>query len=165
MAAFFHHFFLGRIPSLSGSGLTISVKNDVDCYVFVKVEKQNDYDKFMAHAMALGWTELTDGSGICYRTVTENAADKEFSVLGAGSIEIDEKTYSWGANQVLIRPDVTKAMMDKLYVNDSVIENVPKLSFTAYACQQEGFATPEDAWAEVQTTVPLVLVLSLVLSL
>ena len=130
----------------------VTVTNDIDCYVFVKIEKANDFDDFMAYAIAGGWTQLEDADGntvdgVYSRVVPADATQKAFSVLGAGSVDVGGKTYSWEADRVLIRPDVTKAMMEALF--NAGADNYPTLTFTAYAIQQEGFATAALAWAEI----------------
>lgn len=135
----------------------VTVTTDIPCYVFVKIEKANGFDDFMAYAVADGWTQLKDADGntvlgVYSRVVPGEATQKAFSVLGAGSVVVGGKTYSWEADQVLIRPDVTKAMMNAFYNADgSLNTNVkqPTLTFTAYAIQQEGFGTAELAWAEI----------------
>ena len=132
----------------------VKVTTDIPCYVFVKVEENlgawnefktegKNFKTFLEYSIAEGWTAVPGATGVYYFK-TANSTTKY--VLTGDAVNENGKITVSGAN-------VTKAMMDKLYENDAVIENVPKLSFTAYACQQEGFATPEAAWAEVQTTV------------
>lgn len=107
------------------------------CYLFVKVEKSENFDNFMTYAMADGWTQ-GDGtdipSNVYYRVVDTAAANQEFGVLKN--------------NQVTVSGDVTKTML-----NDLTENNYPTLTFTAYACQfmknnTENF-TPAQAWANV----------------
>ncbi len=102
------------------------------CYVFVKFEKTNGFDSFMEYTVADGWTELTADSGIYYREVATSAENQECSVLKD--------------NVVTVLGSVTKAQMDAL--SDS--SKYPTLTFTAYACQMEGFDTAADAWAEIE---------------
>ena len=97
-------------------------KNSEACYVFVKIEKANGFDDFMTYTIADGWTELTAGSGIYYREVTASANDQPFDVLKG--------------HEVQVKDSVTKDMMATLYDEDgNLIENLPKLTFTAYAIQ------------------------------
>ena len=114
----------------------VTVTNDVDCYVFVKVEESANFGTYMTYKIANGWTK-GDGteipSNVYYRTVGANDATKEFAVL------LD--------NKVTVPETVTKTDMDKLYTNGTVNTNAqPTLTFTAYAIQQDGFATAEAAW-------------------
>lgn len=103
-----------------------------DCYLFVKVEKSNNFDDFMTYEIAEGWTALDGVEGVYYRTI--DSADKmneDYSILKD--------------NQVTVRETVTKTNM-----NDLTESTYPKLTFTAYASQlyknnTEQFSV-EDAW-------------------
>lgn len=104
-----------------------------DCYLFVKLEKSNNFDGFLTYKMAEGWTELTEGSGVYYRIVRADDV-KSFSVLKG--------------NQVVVKDDVTAEMMGAL--TDATR---PTLTVTAYASQlyknnTEEF-TPVEAWGNV----------------
>ena len=112
----------------------VTVTTDIPCYVFVKIEKANGFDDFMEYTMADGWNELAGITGVYYREVsaTDAAAGQGFPVLKD--------------NQVTVKANVTKAMMDALYADTT---KYPTLTFTAYAIQQEGFGTAELAWAEI----------------
>ena len=113
--------------------ITVTANSEA-CYVFVKIEKANDFDNFMEYTMADGWNELTGITGVYYREVSaaDAAAGQGFPVLKD--------------NQVTVKANVTKAMMDALYADTT---KYPTLTFTAYAIQQEGFGTAELAWAEI----------------
>lgn len=106
----------------------VTVTSDIDAYVFVKVVKSANFDTYFEYQIAAGWTELTAGSGIYWREVAKNAADKDFEVLAN--------------NEITTRTTVEKDVMDSLK------DNKPTMTFTAYAVQKDGFATPELAWAE-----------------
>lgn len=91
------------------------------CYLFVKVEKSNNFDSFMTCVMADGWYQLKDASGndvsgVYYREVETSTANQEFAVLKN--------------DQVTVKTDVTKTMLNAL-----TADNYPTLTFTAYACQ------------------------------
>ena len=116
------------------------------CWLFVKIEKANNFDAFMAFAVAAGWTELTAGSGIYYREVAASNADQPFSILGAGTLTVNSIECTWAADKVLVRPDVTETMMESL----TDVTKYPTLTSTAYAIQQEGFANAAAAWTEAQ---------------
>ena len=120
------------------------------CWLFVKIEKTNGFDNFMAYAVDSEWTELATGSGIYYRQVAASNADQPFSILGAGTVTVNDITCTWTKNQVLVRPDVTESMMESL----TDVTKYPTLIFTAYAIQQEGIADAnangtavDEAWA------------------
>ena len=139
----------------------VTVKaNSEACWLFVKIDENlgawtangEPFTNYLAYSVITGtdgWTKLSDG--IYYRQVAASTADQSFNILGAGTLKLNDVVYSWDANQVLVRPDVTKADMDKLYVAGAV---QPTLSFTAYAIQQESFGTAAAAWAEIETSYP-----------
>ena len=130
----------------------VTVKaNSEACWLFVKIEQTNGFDNFMAYAIASGWSEMTtvEGvTGVYYRQVAASAADQPFDILGAGAWTVNN-SYTWAANQVLVRPNVTKEMMKAMYNDDGTVKTsaVPTMSFTAYAIQQEGFTDVAAAWA------------------
>ena len=96
------------------------------CWLFVKIEKGNDLDKFIDYAVADGWTALTGVDGVYYREVAADANPAEFT-----------------ANKVLVKDSVTKDDMDGL-----TADNYPTLTFTAYAIQRASFDDPAAAWTE-----------------
>lgn len=108
-----------------------------ECYLFVKLEKSSNFDKYMEYEVADGWTELTSVvgvSGVYYREV--KTAD-----MGTG--------YSVLLNdQVTVKGSVTKEMMNSLEQN-----TYPTLTVTAYASQlyknNTQIFTPAEAWANV----------------
>ena len=110
-----------------------------ECYLFVKLEKSSNFDDYLEYAIADGWTQL-EGEGITdtiyYRVVdgTTNQINTAYSVLAN--------------DQVTVKGEVTKAMMD-----DLTTETLPKLTITAYASQLYKSAgvefTAAEAWANV----------------
>ena len=110
------------------------------------------FDDFMTYAIAAGWNLLggTPGAAIdtvgedayvIYRTVSASNDDQPFDVLAGTKDALSGKMV----DQITVKDTVTKAMMDGL-----TSDNYPKLTFTAYAIQQEGFATAALAWDEVR---------------
>jgi hypothetical protein len=116
----------------------VTVKTDVACYVFVKVEKSANFDTYMKYEMADGWIALNGVSGVYYREVAAGtyATAKEFPVIKG--------------NTVTVLDTVTKDQMNLLYKADGTVKTdaQPTLTFTAYAFQKDGF-TPAEAWAEL----------------
>ncbi len=112
----------------------VTVKaNSEKCYLFVKLEKAKKFDSFLTYEMADGWTALTGNDGVYYRTVDLSTTDQEFYVLKN--------------NQVQVKSDVTKTMMDGL----STAGNLT-LTVTAYAHQYangSGTFDATTAWAQV----------------
>lgn len=110
--------------------------NSEKCYLFVQMQKQNDFDDFMTYTMASGWIQLKDAdnkdiSGVFYREVDTSTTDQEFQVLANDT--------------VTVLGTVTKEMMN------AVGENKPQLVINAKAVQyfetnDTPFA-PYAAWA------------------
>lgn len=120
-----------------------------DCYLFVKVEKSTNFDNYMNYAIDNAWTELE--SGVYYIKIdTEAKKDVAYSVLGAGSETYSNVEYTWSDNQVLVKPTVTKTMLNAL-----TADTQPTLTFTAYAVQLNKNNTTEftaaEAWALAKT--------------
>ena len=105
-----------------------------DCWLFVKVEKANNFDKYLSYVIAEGWTELE--TGVYYRAVASSADDQPFAVLKN--------------NQVSVNTAGTKAEYNAITSS----RNFPELTFTAYAVQKLGFATAADAWVEAKKLDP-----------
>lgn len=114
------------------------------CWLFVKLEKSQNFDKYMEYTVDGDWTQgsVTDGipADVYYREI--DTADK----MGKNYIVLKD-------NKVTVKSDVTKAMMD------DAENNKPTLTITAYACQLQKdnnnrFTAPE-AWEILnQTTTP-----------
>ena len=123
----------------------VTVDTDIPCYVFVKVEENlgawttfatngKTFKTFLEYSIFSEWTAVPGTTGVYYFVA---GGDDEKQVLTGNAITVS------GAN-------VTKTMMDALYdQNGEVIDNLPKLSFTAYAIQQEGSADAAAAWAKI----------------
>lgn len=112
-----------------------------ECFLFVKLEKSQNFDTFLTYEMADGWTQLTtdkDGKAISdlvyYRKVLTKDINTAYSVLAN--------------DQVTVKGEVTKAMMDGL-----TTETLPKLTITAYASQLYKSAGAEFTAAEAWTNV------------
>lgn len=111
---------------------TVTVLKDSEaCWLFVKVEKSDNFDTFMTCGIASGWTHLTGENGVYYREVSATEEDTPFPVL-AGSA-------------VYVKPSVTKEM---LKAEDFTS---PTLTFTAYAVQKANVENVTEAWALVGT--------------
>ena len=104
------------------------------CYLFVKLEKANNFDSFLTYEIADGWTPLDGVNGVYYRVVDATTTDTSFSVLKG--------------DKVTVLGSVTKAMMDGLSE-----ANYPKLTVTAYASQYQKNAetafTVTQAWSTI----------------
>lgn len=120
------------------------LKGSEKCYLFVKLEKSENFDSFLTYEIATGWTALNDADsdgiaddGVYYRTVEASDADQEFEVLAN--------------NQVTVKGEgVTKEMMNAL-----TEQTYPKLTVTAYASQFNKTATESfdvnTAWTNISS--------------
>ena len=111
---------------------TVTVKSGSEpCWVFVKVVETNNPATYMDYSIDEAWTALdaTDYPGVYYIQQAATTADVDYAVLTG--------------NVVTVKGTITNDLMD------AAEENVPTLSFIAYAIQQEGFDDVEDAWLEV----------------
>lgn len=106
-----------------------------DSWLFVKLDKSENFDDFLEYTMADGWTALAGEEGVYYRQTTENEQAQEFAVIKD--------------NQVKVKESVTKEMLNALNAGET--SNYPTLTITAYAVQYdetlESINTVEEAWA------------------
>lgn len=122
-----------------------------DCYLFVKVEKSNNFDTYMDMAIDSQWAALdaTNNPGVYYIKIDEDTEKNvAYNVLGEGEATYNEVEYTWADNQVLVKPTVTEKMMDEANPQ-------PTLTFTAYAVQLMKNNTTEftaaEAWELAQS--------------
>lgn len=105
-----------------------------ECFLFVKLDKSQNFDTFLTYEMAEGWTLVPSETNVYFRKVLTADIGTAYSVLAN--------------DQVTVKGEVTKAMMDGL-----TTETLPKLTVTAYASQLHKNATTEftaaEAWANV----------------
>ena len=117
-----------------------------DCYLFVKVEKSNNFDTYMDMAIDSQWTALEDQTGVYYIKIDEDSEKiVAYNVLGEGKVTYENVEYAWADNQVLVKPTVTEAMMKTAKTSQ------PTLTFTAYAVQLMKNNTTEFSAAEAWT--------------
>lgn len=105
-----------------------------ECYLFVKLEKFQNFDAYLEYTVADGWTALDGVDGIYYRVVETADMGTAYHVLAN--------------NQVTVKGSVTKDMMNAL-----TEQTYPQLKVTAYASQYHKNAdeifTAAEAWANV----------------
>lgn len=118
-------------------------------YLFVEVNKSSSVDAYLDYAIHTDWTSLDGVDGVYYIVI--NTADKinnDYSILGAGTKPYEGVNYSWNDDQVLVKPTVTKEMMQN--ITDGKVAD-PVLTFNAYAVQLYKNNTeifePAEAWA------------------
>lgn len=111
-----------KITVLSGSE---------NCWLFVKLEEQNDFSSFMIYETEEGWTALNEVAGVYYREVSQSDDEQAFFVLSG--------------NAVQVKTEVTTEMLRAL-----TPETLPVLQISAYAVQREGVESAEAAWQLVK---------------
>ena len=99
-----------------------------DAWVFVVLQKSQNFDTYLSFEMADGWTALENAPGVYCRQVPASETVQQFPVL------LDDTVY--------VLPSVTSLMLNAL-----TEETFPTLTVTAYAVQMEGIALPADAWS------------------
>ena len=57
------------------------LKGSEKCYLFVKLEKSDNFDTYMTYAMADGWTALENVQDVYYREVEKPEEDQPFAVI------------------------------------------------------------------------------------
>lgn len=110
-------------------------KDSEDSWLFVKMEKSDNFDDFLEYDMADGWTKLEGEENVYYRVVLSDSDVQEFTVIRD--------------NIVTVRDNVTKEMLNALDVSQDK-KNYPTLTITAYAVQHdselEAINTAVKAW-------------------
>jgi predicted ribosomally synthesized peptide with SipW-like signal peptide len=107
---------------------TVTVKAGSEaCWVFVKVEETNNPATYLNYSIASPWKAVTGETGVYYIEQAATTANVSYPVLYDSS--------------VIVRNLTNEDM-------DAAEANPPKLTFTAYAIQKEGFATAEAAWPQ-----------------
>lgn len=99
------------------------------CWLFVKIDREGH--DILTYAVDSDWTELE--TGVYYidqAAIATGDEDAEYPVLEG--------------NVVSVADTVTKADMT------AAKTSIPKLTFTAYAIQKEGFSNVAAAWAEAK---------------
>lgn len=112
-----------------------------ECYLFVKLEKSQNFDKYMTYEMADGWELVSGETNVYFRKVLTADMGKAYSVLKG--------------DQVTVKDSVTKEQMNALNADGA---EKPTLTITAYASQLHKSATvtfsPSEAWDNAQPPTP-----------
>lgn len=97
---------------------SVSVKaKSEDCWLYVKIDKSTNFDEFMTYEVADGWISLEDNDNVYYREVSKMASDQKYNVIKN--------------NVINVKSELTRQMID------SISENYPTLTVTAYAVQRD----------------------------
>lgn len=102
--------------------------NSEKSWLFVKLEKKNSFDTYCTYELREGWTALPGQPDVFYRMVEKASTEQAFEVLKD--------------NSIFIKSTLTEEQL-------GAVTQLPTLTFTAYAVQSDGFATPDGAWAAV----------------
>lgn len=108
-------------------------------WLFVKLEKSENFDDFMQYEMAEGWTLLEGTANVYFRLVEAETVAEEDAVF-----EVIKD------NCVTVKETVTKEMLNALDQGDGEA-NYPTLTVTAYAVQYVGFEPEITEGAEEAT--------------
>lgn len=118
---------------------TVTVFGDdtnTDIYLYVKFEETDNPSNYLSYTSNLtaqnsGWALVPNQTNVWYREVKTSDTTKSWNLLDS--------------DKVTVKSDLTKEGMPDAGVT-------PKLIYTAYAIQTEGF-TPESGWAELNKPV------------
>lgn len=119
------------------------LKDSEECYLFVKLDKSDNFDKFLTYTMEEGWQELK-GDDITPKTVYYRVVDGTKNQIGTPYSVLKD-------NQVTVKDDVTKDKMKDLKAG-----TYPTLKITAYASQLYKNANKDtfsalEAWNNITT--------------
>ena len=109
------------------------VEGSEECYLFVKLNKSQNFDSYLTYEIAAGWTALPEDDTVYYRKVLQADMGTAYSILK------DDK--------VSVKREITKEMME------AAENNKPTLTITAYASQLYKNNTEEFTAAEAWTNV------------
>ena len=120
--------------------------NSEACWLFVKVEEKNwpefkeeNGTRKVSYSVNDGWIALKDTSGVYYREVSAEDAQKgiDYTVLAGND--------SCSSGVIKVSQELTKAEINSIISSG----NQPSLTFTAYAVQRAGIDTADAAWVTV----------------
>lgn len=136
---------------------TVTVTNDIPCYLFVKITESDNFDSYLAYAIEAGWnlytdgtagttainTDTLDGTYYIYREVAAGT-NQSFTILAAGTYTTPDTSFKveWSVNEVGVKPEVTKDMMASAKIN------APTITFDAAAVQKDNLSLA-DAFKQI----------------
>lgn len=113
--------------------ITVKAESE-EMWLFVKLDKSENFDTFMEYTMEAGWAALEGVDGVYYRHITaEEVADEDLAL------------HVFANDVVTVKQSVTKDMLNAL--DSGSTANYPTLTVSACAVQYSGFeaATPAEA--------------------
>ena len=108
--------------------VTVAAQSE-NCWLFIELDKENDFDAFCTYEMADGWMPYPGESGVFYREVQKSYSNQTFPVLKNDCISVKDS--------------VTEEQLDAVRHN-------PKLNVIAYAVQSDGVPSIDEAWRAVK---------------
>lgn len=120
--------------------------NSEACWLFVKVEEGNwpefeeeNGTRKVSYSVNDGWIALKDTSGVYFREVSAEDAQKgiDYTVLAGNE--------SCPSGVIKVSQELTKEEINSIRSS----EKQPSLTFTAYAVQRAGIDTADAAWVTV----------------
>jgi len=125
---------------------TVTVKAGSEaCYVFVRIDESNNTfgtDKYIQYSVNSAWQPLDGQTGVYYleqSALSETDTDAVYSVLAG-----DDTSVANGAKGMVT---INSKILASTFTSVAA-EDLPKLTFTAYAIQADGFTSAEAAWTE-----------------
>ena len=109
----------------------IVAQNSEDCWLFIKIIKENDFDEYMTYSLEDTWTELEGYEGIYYTKVDKKSTEQSFNIIKG--------------NVISVKPELTYADIKHMTEN-----SFPTLEIKAYAVQRnekmDAINDPVKAW-------------------
>lgn len=102
-----------------------------DCWLFVKLDKSENFDSFMTYTVNDAWKPLEDQENVYYIEVSSPEKAQEYGILLNDTVTVND--------------DVTKVMLNSLDKDGS---DYPTLTVTAYAVQRDSDIDAIDTAAE-----------------
>ena len=135
----------------------IEVRNDIKCYVFVKIDESTNFDEYLEYAIADGWTLYDPTTKTTNATITTSDEDSYiiYRIVEAG--QANAKFAVLKNDEIKVKESVTKEMMNSLFVDTTAY---PTLTFKAAAVQYDNLTEVANAyeqinWNDVASTVVL----------
>ena len=123
----YHYYMTPGSDIVKDPKITVKADSE-DCWVYVKIEKSENFDTYLEYTVADGWTPLDGVDNVYYRQGTANDG---WSVLANDKVTV--KTSVTAEQAALLEDEA----------------NRPTLTFTAYAIQKDNVADAATGWPMV----------------
>lgn len=104
------------------------------CWLFVKLDKSENFDDYLTYQIADGWTLLPETDEVYYREI---GTEDDLKEAAQGFAVLQD-------NQVCVKDGVSRDMLNALGEDPAAY---PVLTITAYAIQLEEIEDAETAWS------------------